>query len=559
MKQLITLAFLFIGLAFSAQNKKNLKLHYNFQSAASNGTVLDLSKNGHNATLKNGAFIDKMDNYTILNLGVSKGYLDLGTSTGNLISSLTDFSISTYVCISESADLNENGNFIWSFSNSDDIISQPKGCMFYSAKKEGFEITLTDYRNQQGVERENVMVKQQWKHLVYTQSGTTGSVYVDGNLVTSSKVELQPKALGKTAYNFIGKSPYRSDSFLKGLISDFRIYNKALSDSEIKKLGTDLNGMNKAYEEYKKKPVEYVTNGNPLFSHKYTADPAAFVYNDTFYIYSGLDMGDGRGYDMPKWAVFSSKDLKTWKEHYTPLQRTDFNWATDNTAWASQVVERNGKFYWYVSTEHAKIPGKSLGVAVSDSPTGPFIDARGSALVTNDMTTKYTGISWDDIDPTVLIDDDGQAYIFWGNTQCYYAKLKDNMIELDSEIMPVNVPNFTEAPWIHKRGNTYYLSYSAWWPEKTVYATSDNINGPWEYKGIINELAGNCNTNHHAIVEFKDKWYFVYHNGGLFSGGSYLRSVCLDYLYYNEDNTIQKIQMTTEGVKKVETSEIKNK
>lgn len=556
MKQLITVAFLFIGLTISAQNKKNLKLHYDFKSADSNGIILDQSKNKHNATLKNGAFVDKMDNYTILNLGVSKGYLDMGSGVGNLISSLTDFTVSTYVCISESADLNANGNFIWTFSNSDDIISQPKGCMFYSPKKDGYKITLTDYRTQQGVGREKNMVKQEWKHLVYTQSGTAGSVYVDGNLIKSSEVNLLPKALGKTIYNFIGRSPYKDDSFLKGLISDFRIYNKTLSAEEIKKLATDLDGLNKAYEEYKKKPVEYVINGNPLFSHKYTADPAALVYDDTFYIYSGLDMGDGKGYDMPKWAVFSSKDLKTWTEHYTPLQRTDFKWATENTAWASQVVERNGKFYWYVSTEHAKIPGKAIGVAVSDSPTGPFKDARGSAMVTNDMTTKWTGISWDDIDPTVLIDDDGQAYIFWGNTQCYYAKLKDNMIELDSEIMPVDVPNFTEAPWIHKRGNTYYLSYSAWWPEKTVYATSDNINGPWEYKGIINEIAGNSNTNHHAIVEFKNKWYFVYHNGGLFSGGSYLRSVCLDYLYYNEDNTIKKINMTTEGVKKVESTEL---
>ncbi|WNH10584.1 family 43 glycosylhydrolase [Thalassobellus suaedae] len=129
----------------------------------------------------------------------------------------------------------------------------------------------------------------------------------------------------------------------------------------------------------------------------------------------------------------------------------------------SQVVERNGKFYWFVSTEHGSIPGKAIGVAVSDSPTGPFVDAKGSALVTNNMTTNWTGISWDDIDPTVWIDDDGQAYIFWGNQHCYYAKLKDNMIELDGDIMHVDLPDFTEAPWIHKRGDWYYLTYSAWW------------------------------------------------------------------------------------------------
>ena len=295
-----------------------------------------------------------------------------------------------------------------------------------------------------------------------------------------------------------------------------------------------------------------VAQGNPLFSYKYTADPAALVYHDTFYIYTGEDIGDGRGYNMPNWTVFSSKDLKTWEAYPTPLKVGDFKWAKDNSAWASQVIERNGKFYWYVSTEHASIHGKAIGVAVSDSPTGPFVDARGSAIVTNDMTTQWTGISWDDIDPTVWIDDDGQAYLFWGNTQCYYAKLKDNMIELDSEVLPVDLQHFTEAPWIHKRGDWYYLSYANGWPEKTAYAMSKTINGPWEFKGILNELSGNCNTNHQAIVEFKGKWYFVYHNGGLFSGGSFLRSVCMDYLYYNDDGTIKRVQMTTEGVDKVD-------
>ena len=295
-----------------------------------------------------------------------------------------------------------------------------------------------------------------------------------------------------------------------------------------------------------------VAKANPLFSHKYTADPAALVYNDTFYIYTGQDTGEGKWYNMPNWTVFSSKDLKTWDEYPTPLKVDDFKWAKDNSAWASQVIERNGKFYWYVSTEHASVHGKAIGVAVSDSPTGPFVDARGSAIVTNDMTTQWTDISWDDIDPTVWIDDDGQAYLFWGNTQCYFAKLKDNMIELDSDIMPVTLPNFTEAPWIHKRGDWYYLSYAEGWPEKTAYAMSKSIDGPWEYKGILNELSGNCNTNHQGIVEFKDQWYFVYHNGGLFSGGSFLRSVCMDYLYYNEDGSIKRIQMTTEGVGKVD-------
>ena len=104
---------------------------------------------------------------------------------------------------------------------------------------------------------------------------------------------------------------------------------------------------------------------------------------------------------------------ETWTEHPVPLKAKDFSWAKGE-AWASQVIERDGKFYWYVTVEHNTIPGKSIGVAVSDSPTGPFADARGSALITNDMTTEYTKIRWDDIDPTVFIDDDGQGVSLLG-------------------------------------------------------------------------------------------------------------------------------------------------
>ena len=301
----------------------------------------------------------------------------------------------------------------------------------------------------------------------------------------------------------------------------------------------------------KTQDTTFVAKGNPLIKYKFTADPAAMVHNGKVYLYAGHDQcpAPKERYEMNEWLVFSSSDMKTWTEHAVPLKPSDFSWAKGD-AWASQVIERNGKFYWYVAVEHGNIHGKAIGVAVSDSPTGPFRDARGSALITNDMTTQYTKISWDDIDPTVIIDNDGQAYLFWGNTQCYYAKLKKNMIELDGPIMPVkNLPRFTEAPWIHKRNGWYYLSYASEFPEKICYAMSRSINGPWEYKGILNEIAGNSNTNHQAIIEFKNKWYFVYHNGSINTqGGSFRRSVCIDRLFYNNDGTIKRINMTTEGV-----------
>ena len=290
--------------------------------------------------------------------------------------------------------------------------------------------------------------------------------------------------------------------------------------------------------------------GNPIITHKYTADPAALVYKDKVYLYTGNDVPPPKreGYVMHDWLVFSSEDMVTWTEHAVPLRAKDFAWAKDD-AWASQVIEKDGKFYFYATVSHNTIHGKSIGVAVSDSPLGPFKDARGSALITNDMTTKAK-ISWDDIDPTVFIDDDGQAYLFWGNTTLNYVKLKDNMVEMEGDFKEISLPNFTEAPWIHKRNDWYYLSYAYQFPQKIAYAMSKRIHGPWEYKGILNEIAGNSNTNHQSIIDFKGKSYFIYHNGGIpTQGGSFRRSVCIDYLKYNQDGTMKRVVMTTEGIK----------
>ncbi len=306
------------------------------------------------------------------------------------------------------------------------------------------------------------------------------------------------------------------------------------------------------YSQENNKDTIFQSRGNPVFRHKYTADPAALVHNNRLYIFTGQDICPPREnrYVMPNWLVFSTEDMKTWTEHPIPLRANDFEWALGD-AWASQVIERNGKFYWYVTVSHKTIHGKAIGVAVADRPEGPFKDARGSALITNDLTTQFTKISWEDIDPTVFIDNDGQAYMFWGNTQCYYIKLKENMIDTIGPIVPVlGLPRYTEAPWIHKHKGWYYLSYASEFPEKIVYAMSRKITGPWEFKGILNEIAGNSNTNHQSIIKFKGKWYFVYHNGGAnVDGGSYRRSVCIDRLYYNKNGTIKRVIMTSEGVK----------
>lgn len=304
---------------------------------------------------------------------------------------------------------------------------------------------------------------------------------------------------------------------------------------------------------------------NPIITDVFTADPAPLVYKNTVYVYVGQDDGDGKRYHMPRWRVYSSKDMVTWKDEGSPLEPADFEWSTGGaTSWAGHVVEKNGMFYWYITCDHKDIHGKAIGVAVADSPTGPFKDIRGKALVTNDMT-KETKISWDDIDPAAFIDEDGRAWLFWGNQKCYYAKLKDNMIELDGEIQVVpddQVKRFTEAPWIHKRGDTYYLTYATGFPEKTAYSTSKSIKGPWKYQGLLAEGAQNSNTIHQGIITFKGMDYFFYHSGmmqfdqgagkGKNGGTSFLRSVCIDYLYYHPDGTMKRVIQTAEGVSAAE-------
>lgn len=294
--------------------------------------------------------------------------------------------------------------------------------------------------------------------------------------------------------------------------------------------------------------LHYHSEGNPIFSHKYTADPAALVKDNTLWLYTGHDFEGGqKGYKMKDWLVFSTEDLKNWTEYPIPLKIEDFKWARSGDAYAGHVAERNGKYFWYISTNWS-----GIGVAVADQPQGPFKDALGKPLLTNEDCFASSH-SWACIDPAIFIDDDDQAWIFWGNGQCYYAKLKDNMIEIDGEVRQMNFENFdfTEAPWIHKYKGKYYLTYATGFPEKIAYAMSDNIDGPYEYKGILNEIAGNSNTNHQAIVQFKGKWYFIYHNGGLQTkGSSYSRSVCIEEMKYNKDKTIKRIRMTTEGVSK---------
>jgi beta-xylosidase len=290
--------------------------------------------------------------------------------------------------------------------------------------------------------------------------------------------------------------------------------------------------------------------GNPVIRHKFTADPTALVYQDTLFLFTGHDEAPvgTEAYVMKEWLCFSSVDMVNWTEHPTPWTAKSFKWAKGD-AYAAKVIERKGKFYFYAPVSPAAGKGKAIGVAVATHPTGPYEDAKGSPLITHSMLPS-TDNEKANLDPSVLVDDDGQVYIFWGSKTCYFAKLKDNMIELDGKIKTVDLPYFEEGAHIHKRGSWYYLAYGYDSPEKVAYAMSKAIDGPWQFKGILNELAGNCETNRPCIIDFKDESYFIYHNGGLKNGGSHRRSVCIDHLYYHADQTLKRVVMTSEGVNK---------
>jgi len=300
-----------------------------------------------------------------------------------------------------------------------------------------------------------------------------------------------------------------------------------------------------------------VNHGNPLFRGLYTADPAPLVVGDTLYLYVGHDEAHGdQLFNLTEWLAFSTKDMQHWTAHGPIMKPTDFAWAQKD-AWASQVHEKNGKFWFYTAVEHdpANSQGKAIGVAVADNPLGPFKDARGSALVRNEDTKGPH--NWDDIDPTVWTDNDGTSWLIWGNAVCKIAKLKPNMIEFDGPIQTIDLPDFEEGPWIFKRGAIYYLVYASMDKrispnERISYATALHIGGPWTWRGQITGSAANSFTIHPGIIEFKGAWYFFYHVGTLRigdeNGGLGRRAVAVERMHFNRDGSIQPVTQTAEGI-----------
>ena len=303
---------------------------------------------------------------------------------------------------------------------------------------------------------------------------------------------------------------------------------------------------------------------NPVIRDQYSADPTARVFNNKVYLYPSHDIFPPAGqrqdwFCMEDYHVFSSENLTDWTDHGVIVTQNKVPWVRPNSysMWAPDCVERNGKYYFYFpSTPGGVMRGFGVGVAVADSPEGPFIPEP----------EPIKGING--IDPCVLQASDGNAYIFWGAGRC--AKLKPNMKELaddtpkekvkwgerEFEMYGVNclkdLPNRqAEGPFAFEANGWYYLTYPYVRVNTEVlgYAMSKNPMGPYEYKGLIMaEHANGCWTNHHSIVNYKGQWYLFYHHNDFSPRDDKRRSVCIEKLFFNADGTIQEVKPTMRGV-----------
>ncbi|WP_436531539.1 glycoside hydrolase family 43 protein [Actinoplanes sp. HUAS TT8] len=290
---------------------------------------------------------------------------------------------------------------------------------------------------------------------------------------------------------------------------------------------------------------------NPIVQTVYTADPAPLVYNGRVYLYTGHDEDNSTWFTMKEWRVYSSSDMVNWTDHGSPMSLTTFSWAKSD-AWAGQVVARNGKFYWYVPVTNRATGRMAIGVGVATSPTGPFTDALGHPLAENG-----------EIDPTVFIDDNGQAYLYWGNPNLWYVRLNTDMISYSGSVtqIPLTTSGFgtrtgdasrptlyEEGPWVYKRNGLYYNVFAAKCCSEFIgYSTATGPTGPWTYRGTVMPTQGSSFTNHPGVIDFNGGSYFFYHNGALPGGGGFTRSVAVEKFTYNSDGTIPTITMTTGG------------
>ena len=311
----------------------------------------------------------------------------------------------------------------------------------------------------------------------------------------------------------------------------------------------------------------------------FTADGAAMVWNDKVYLYVDKDAAPvgASGYVITDWMLYETRDMVQWESKGTIATCASISWCvagSDGGLAAPQVIERddengNPKFYLYGPANNGE--GISIGVMVADTPEGPFVDPRGIPLVyPADTANMGASHSWRNLDPTAFVDDDGQAYLAWGNRIFFMAKLEDDMIHLQGETYTLDASgkmqnrsisnveitahpqasqgdwsDYEEAPWLSKHGELYYLTYASGFPETIKYATSTSPEGPWQFRGVVIAREPNdASTLHQTLFDFRGASYMGYHSAELPTGSDYRRSQCMDRVYYNADGTLQQLVRT---------------
>jgi arabinoxylan arabinofuranohydrolase len=303
-------------------------------------------------------------------------------------------------------------------------------------------------------------------------------------------------------------------------------------------------------------PIEYDgLNGlarNPIVSHVFTADPSAHTFEGRIYVYASHDLDEQTDYEMHDYHVFSSDDLVNWQDHGVALDAADISWSNRLYAPDCAYSEATGRYYLYFPNS-----GSGIGVAVSDSPAGPFVDALGEALIDRN-TPGVEDVEWV-FDPMCFVDDDGQAYLYFGGgmqdtgDNARVIRLNEDMVSLaDDAATTIVAPDFFEASFMHKRDGKYYFSYSTTFADHSAYIdylVSDDPMTGFEYAGTIlrNPTGNNYNNHHHSIVQYEGDWYIFYHNRVLANRdgySDYQRSITLDHLLYDADGTIEQVSAT---------------
>ncbi|MDN3027875.1 family 43 glycosylhydrolase [Streptomyces sp. S.PB5] len=453
----------------------------------------------------------------------------------------------------------------------------------------------------------------EWKHLTVTLNGATETavLYVDGaeaarvNGVTVKPSDLYDSAKDHSGY--IGRSLYSPDPYFGGEVDDFRIYNRALTPAEVLELAGNTTGIAAATHPALKvdaivddkdgkvvlpltegsdvtalapeftlahgasispasgtlrdftEPVTYEVTGSDGKKRTWTvsavimkspvlpglnADPNIVRFNDTFYIYPTTDGFEG--WSGTQFKAYSSTDLVHWKDHGVILDLgPDVSWA-DSRAWAPTIAEKDGKYYFYFCAD------ANIGVAVSDSPTGPFKDALGKPLL---KAGDHTGQM---IDPATFTDDDGRTYLYWGNGRAYVVPLGDDMVSFDaSKVTDITPSGYNEGTFVIKRKGTYYFM----WSEndtrdenyRVAYATGPSPTGPWTKHGVILEKdlsLGIKGPGHHSVVHVPntDDWYIAYHRFAIPGGDGTHRETTIDKLEFDADGLIKKVVPTLSSI-----------